>query len=649
MIKRIVLYSIFIFIVVYVKIASATHIWHTGGELDTAPASGHIVGNSAQITRITSGCRHGACIQIAANGIATHFSPGGDNIDFADSDDMRFAFAFKPVTTPTGSDAGIATIWRLFDGATSLVWRTTGKLRLANTTSVTLCGSDSTTALNTGTWYWIIFKATRHASSGTISATLWDEGGLTQLDTLSCTGLNTGAAAFQLASIGAIFSATFTAVYDDIVLHSGDDPSYEAVAAQTTISTSACGWTTTGCTLPYECVDEVPNDGDTTRLTASTSGTACTFGLTLAGATTPAIVSPVHGLRSYLWLNPASSAVTLKARWTRVSTTDYTLQQSGSKTPTPNVYNPYKSQMIITDPDTGAAIEPTNLDSVKLGALLSSNVSTKFSELQSEIAIVIPTYTPPGPTSTFTETPTQTPTPTVTPIPSCVDIPASATDGFMYINPGNSNYYTARTTANTVIDSNIVIGAGQKGPSPYIVYRSALEFAGTTQFAGQIITSVTLTMQNLECSALGCVRTQTFNIDIGVASGIIFPLSSNTNANFNACLNATSIGIWGTNQESTSVVHTSGPLLTSSINTAGPTVLCLRSSLDLSSNIPSVAEWTWLYSNEAGAPSYPILRVCGYPNEPVPTLTFTPGSPTMTPTATTLPTATPSPEGTCAA
>lgn len=315
---------------------------------------------------IVSGGRFGAnCLKVASGG-GNEFTT-----KFLDSQQFWYiGFAFKFGGVP-GSQ------WVFFNinsGTTlqvSLGLDSSNRL-IALRSGTVLGGCQGTTTLSTGTWYYIelAIKITTSTAAGDLKAYI---GGVQEF---SCSStVNTDPAASGHAdrfSLGTSWANNASAInWDDLYACDAQGTVNNGVLGDMRVETllpSAAGnyqgFTKTGTpTTHWQCVNESPNDGDTTYVASSTPGTYETYQFTDM-ATTPLTVAGVQLTAIARKDDAGSRAVSAVFR---ASSTDY-LQTPQA------VLDSYafNTTLLEQNPATSAAWTASDVNGVEAGVKLVS-------------------------------------------------------------------------------------------------------------------------------------------------------------------------------------------------------------------------------------------------------------------------------------
>lgn len=238
----------------------------------------------------------------------------------------------------------------------------TGTISIYNSTGTTLVATGAT-ALSTGTWYRIELQA----AGSTSAAYELRINGVTEL---SGTGANFRAGNWGYVFLGKVFNRNSQSVdyyFDDVCIR--DDSTWPGEGQGVLLPVDGPG-SSTAWTGTYTDVDEVPNDGDTTVITSSTTGQVET--VTFQDTGTAGINGTINGVLV------AALAKTSSSRQMALRTISGGTTNNTSDTAHTTSYL-QRMRLFPTDPNTSAAWALSAVDAVEAGVIVGAAGSGSLS------------------------------------------------------------------------------------------------------------------------------------------------------------------------------------------------------------------------------------------------------------------------------
>lgn len=220
--------------------------------------------------------------------------------------------------------------------------------------------ATSSTILTPGTWYHICWALGTAASNPTYN--VWINGNLEMSGVGGFGAVNNGGT--EWGKRLNTNSQTVDFYWDDMVVRDDrcEDQTAEIKVLIPNASGSYTGWTAgTGSTFTQ--VDEIPHDGNTTRLETSTNGAK--FAANVTDLSTAGITGTIEAIKNSAMVTESAGTAGTQFQLltisgaTEATTTDADIAAS---------YAPLH-QMFITDPNTGAAWTNAAIDAVQAGVI----------------------------------------------------------------------------------------------------------------------------------------------------------------------------------------------------------------------------------------------------------------------------------------
>ena len=237
-----------------------------------------------------------------------------------------------------------------------------GKLQLYASNGTTQIGSDSSTALVTGTWYRIDIKFISGSScelriNGTSEIT-----GVPGTDTVSN---------ITLGKLADRNNQSVDFYYDDVAIDTAEYPPPGAIEVmQVEADGNYTAWTIgAGSGDKWQQIDEIPYDSDTSYL-VSTLNINDAYTAALKSATSEDISGTINTIKSIIICKQDGAVGGTYARRLRSNTTD----SDGANATSVSVYGA-GSRMFATDPATGVAWTVSGLNSVEIGVVEKESIN----------------------------------------------------------------------------------------------------------------------------------------------------------------------------------------------------------------------------------------------------------------------------------
>jgi hypothetical protein len=191
---------------------------------------------------------------------------------------------------------------------------------------------------------------------------------LASIQVPALSGLNAGFLGLGASTLQS--GSSLTVVFDDILIADGTEGIYgdggRAILAKPNAAGTESGWTGSGT---YTNVTQFPNDGNTTTISSSTTGSAAVFqmedGSTVA---TGAFRSPIRPVKPIAIARGSGGMFSTRLRSGSSVANSATFTASSS-------YAVYAA-IYATSPFSGSAWQPTELDGIQVGVLKQNTTTT---------------------------------------------------------------------------------------------------------------------------------------------------------------------------------------------------------------------------------------------------------------------------------
>lgn len=340
----------------------------------TGSIQSSITNGSAYAFRANPAAGVNGCYTLEANDATGSFLANGN------TPTAFVRFYFRAATLPASS---YEMILRCNPTNLTVAINSSGQLVALDTNLIAV--ATGTTSLSTGVWYRI------EAKSGTGASAAWEVkiNGVSEISGTSNLG-TTNNASYSFGKQTDLNNNAVDFYYDDAYI---DDAAYPGPGQCVLLKPSANGdfanGTANGAATLWQCVNEVPPNGDTSYINAIGNGNACTFVTTPAGSTS--VSGTVNCAKTVVrprrdGLTNGNIIVRCRSGTTNSDTTGIatTLAYQGF------------GRVLPTDPSTGSAWTPTGVNAAQPGVVENSANASRVTA-----AYLVVDFTPPPPAITM--------------------------------------------------------------------------------------------------------------------------------------------------------------------------------------------------------------------------------------------------------